>query len=161
MLNIPAHVEPSLALFQAIDAIFGTALNFIVNRTFQWIRGMPKLSAKIRQLKEAFPDFEGYDEFVEGCGSAMEALQAMSNNSDIVAARLCMTDSMFEVWQQAVALADSQDYTLEVVQCKVLNACVVDVVIDKSKVMHFSPALKLTAQRTSSEPQPPVIVIMR
>jgi hypothetical protein len=35
---------------------------------------LPKLSRKVQRLKDVFPDFEGHDEFVKGCGQAMEAL---------------------------------------------------------------------------------------
>ena len=45
----------------------------------------------------------------------------------IVAARGCMTDAMFDMWQQAIALADSEDYSIDVTQSRVLNACVVNV----------------------------------
>ena len=113
-----------------MDAIIGTAFNFVIKRTFNWIKGMPRLSAKVRHLKAIFPDFEGHDEFVKGCGQAMEALQTMSNQRDIVGARGCMTDAMFDMWQQAIALADSEDHSIDVTQSRVLNACVVNVAID-------------------------------
>ncbi len=122
-----------------MDALLGTAVNFAVGRLFKWIKGMPKLSAKVQQLKQVFPDFEGYDEFVKGCSHAMEALQTMSNERDVVAARGCMTDAMFDVWLEAVAIADSEDHTLEVTQCKVLNACVVNVAVDKAKAAPPKP----------------------
>lgn len=117
-----------------MDAIIGTAFNFVIKRTFNWIKGMPRLSAKVRHLKAIFPDFEGHDEFVKGCGQAMEALQIMANDRDMVGARGCMTDSMFDLWQQANVLCDLSDYFCEVVKCKVLNGCVVNVTIDQKKV---------------------------
>jgi hypothetical protein len=93
---------------------------------------------------EVFPDFEGRDEFVKGCGRAYEALQIMCNESDILCARSCMTDTMFDVWLQAMALAKPQYHATEVVQGKVSNGCVVSVATDESEVLHFPPCLKLT-----------------
>ena len=37
---------------------------------------------------------------------------------------------MFDMWQQAIALADSEDHSIDVTQSRVLNACVVNVAID-------------------------------
>ncbi len=119
----------------------GTAVNFAVSRTFKWIKGMPKLSRKVQRLKQVFPDFEGHDEFVKGCSQAMEALQTMSNERDIVGARGCMTDAMFDIWQQAIALADSEDHTIDVTQSRVLNACVVNVAIDDLKAPPPLPSI--------------------
>ena len=33
-----------------------------------------------------------------------------------------MTDAMFDMWQQAIALADSEDHSIDAIQSHVLNA---------------------------------------
>lgn len=120
---------------QAIDVVIGSTLNFLVNRTFKWVRDMPKLKEKLSKLERFFPGFN-HDDFLKGCGQAMEAVQVMSNEGDIVGARGCMTDGMFSMWQQAVELSQSEDYSLKISRCSVMNAVVIDVDIDEAKV-HF------------------------
>ena len=100
---------------------------------------MPKLSHKMQRLQLVFPDFGGYDEFIKGCSQAMEALHVLSNERDVVGARVCMTDTMFDMWQQAIAAAQSEDHAVDITQCKVLNACVVNVAIDETKARVSSP----------------------
>jgi hypothetical protein len=101
---------------------------------------MPKLARKVQRV---FPDAASYNDFISGCSHAMEALQVMSNERDIAGARGCMTDQMFDIWQQAVALAESEDHSIDVTQCKVLNACVVNVAVDETKARGPSQLLNL------------------
>ena len=48
----------------------------------------------------------------------------------IFGARGCMKNAMFDMWQQAIALADSEDHSIDVTQSRVLNACVMNVATD-------------------------------
>lgn len=98
---------------------------------------MPKLKEKASKLERFFPGFD-HDDFLKGCGQAMEAMQKMSNEGDIAAARGCMTERMFSMWQQAVELSQAEDHVLKISRCTVMNAVIVDVDIDESKV-HFAP----------------------
>jgi hypothetical protein len=107
---------------------------------------MPKLSDKMQRLQHVFPDFGAYDEFVKGCSQAMEALHVLSNERDVVGARVCMTDTMFDMWQQAIAAAQSEDHAVDITQCKVLNACVVNVAIDETKARVSSPTSSFSTQ---------------
>jgi hypothetical protein len=117
-----------------LDAVFGSVVSFVVKKIFKWISGLPKLSRKVQKLAEVFPDFPGYDDFIMGCCQAMEALNTISNERDIVGARACMTDAMFDMWREAVALADSQGHMVNINHGTVLNACIINVSIEESQV---------------------------
>jgi len=54
--------------------------NPFIKRAFKLIHRNQVLEQRLKKFSQVFPDWEGPEAFVEGCGGALQALMELTNN---------------------------------------------------------------------------------
>ena len=85
----PRHVPPAAAALQArhfaslkstLASMAGSVADPFIASVFKAIRRNESLELRLAEFSRRFPDWEGPAAFVEGCGSALQALMELTNS---------------------------------------------------------------------------------
>ena len=86
----PPHLRPlhgagsqrrSLSSFrETLMSAASSIANPFIKRAFKLIHRNEVLEQRFKKFSQVFPDWEGPEAFVEGCGGALQALMELTNN---------------------------------------------------------------------------------
>jgi hypothetical protein len=74
------HVRKFSSFKSTLTSITSSLVNPFISSVFKAIRRNETLESRLAQFSKHYPDWEGPAAFIEGCGSALQALMELTNS---------------------------------------------------------------------------------